>query len=96
MERYNVRIKTSAIKELEAVGPKKERQRLAARISALAREPRPKGCQKLAGAGEKYRVRQGRYRVVYSVQDEHLVVHVVRVAGLSLTLGLAGMIGIEA
>ena len=79
MARYRVQIKTSAIKELEAVAPKKERQRLAVRISALGREPRPRGCQKLAGEEERYRVRQGRYRVVYSVNDSEQVVEVVKV-----------------
>ena len=79
MARYRVQIKTSAIKELEAVAPKKERQRLAGRISALGREPRPRGCQKLAGEEERYRVRQGRYRVVYSVNDSEQVVEVVKV-----------------
>jgi len=76
---YRVRIKTSAIKELEAVAPKKERQRLAGRISALGREPRPRGCEKLAGEGERYRVRQGRYRIVYSVNDPEQMVEVVKV-----------------
>ena len=79
MARYSVRIKTSAIKELEAVAGKKERQRLAARISALGSEPRPRGCQKLAAEGEKYRIRQGRYRIVYSVNDNQQVVEVVKV-----------------
>ena len=79
MVRYRVRIKTSAIKELEAVAPKKERQRLARRISALGRDPRPRGCQKLAAEGERYRVRQGRYRIVYSVNDSEQVVEVVKV-----------------
>jgi mRNA interferase RelE/StbE len=77
--RYRVQIKTSAIKELEAVAPKKERQRLARRISALGREPRPRGCQKLAGEEERYRVRQGRYRIVYSVNDSEQIVEVVKV-----------------
>ena len=79
MAQYRVRIKTSAIKELEAVAPKRERQRLAGRISALGKEPRPRGCQKLAGEGERYRVRQGRYRIVYSVDDSGQVVEVVKV-----------------
>ena len=79
MARYRVRIKTSAIKELEAIASKKERQRLAGRISALGREPRPRGCQKLAGEAERYRVRQGRYRIVYSVSDSEQVVEVVKV-----------------
>jgi mRNA interferase RelE/StbE len=77
--RYRVQIKTSAIKELEAVAPKKERQRLAGRISALGQEPRPRGCQKLAGEAERYRVRQGRYRIVYSVNDSEQIVEVVKV-----------------
>ena len=79
MARYSVRIKTSAIKELEAVASKKERQQLTRRISALGGEPRPRGCQKLAAEGEKYRVRQGRYRIVYSVNDARQVVEVVKV-----------------
>ena len=79
MARYSVRIKTSAIKELEAIAPKRERQRLAGRISALGREPRPRGCQKLATEGERYRVRQGRYRIVYSVDDAEQIVEVVKV-----------------
>lgn len=79
MARYRVRIKTSAIKELEAVAPKKERQRLAGRISALGGEPRPRGCHELAGKGERYRVRQGLYRIVYSVNDSEHVLEVVKV-----------------
>ena len=48
------------------------------RIGRLAEEPRPSGCVKIAG-GEHYRVRQGRYRIVYEVRDAELVVLVVRV-----------------
>ncbi len=70
MESYRVRIKTSAIRELEGIGQKSDRQRLARKIAALAEQPRPAGCQKLAGALERYRIRQGRYRVVNSVDDE--------------------------
>jgi mRNA interferase RelE/StbE len=76
---YRVFIKPSAAKELEAVGTKKERTRLVARIRSLAVDPRPPGCQKLSGS-EKYRVRQGAYRVVYLIEDDKLVVTVVRVA----------------
>ena len=74
MARYSVRIKTSALKEIEAIPLKRERQRIVQRIGALADEPRPRGCQKLAGGDERYRVRQGRYRIVYAVDDgAHLV-----------------------
>ena len=79
MARYSVEIRTSAIKELEAVAPKKERQRIARKIAALADDPRPRGCEKLAGESDRYRVRQGRYRVVYGVDDEALLVDVVKV-----------------
>lgn len=79
MAQYSVEIRTSAIKELEAVVPKRERQRLARRISALAEEPRPRGCQKLSGEAERYRVRQGRYRVLYAIDDEARLVDVVKI-----------------
>lgn len=79
MARYSVQIRTSAIKELEAVAPKRERQRLARRIAALADEPRPRGCEKLAAHGDRFRVRQGRYRIVYAVDDAELLVDVVKI-----------------
>lgn len=79
MVRYSVRIKTSAVKELEAVAPKKERQRIVRRITALGEEPRPRGCQKLAAEGERYRVRQGNYRIVYSINDHDLLVEIVKI-----------------
>lgn len=56
----------------------RERQGIVERIGRLANDPRPRGCEKLAG-GERYRVRQGDYRIVYSVEDALLVVWVVKV-----------------
>jgi mRNA interferase RelE/StbE len=41
--------------------------------------PRPDGCRKLAGASMTYRIRVGRYRVVYTVEDDRLIVEIVRV-----------------
>ncbi len=79
MARYSVGIRTSAIKELEAVVPKRERQRIARKIAALADEPRPRGCEKLAAQGDRYRVRQGHDRIVYAVDDPALLVDVVKV-----------------
>jgi len=76
---YRIFIKPSAAKELEAIGTRRDRTRLVAKINSLAIDPRPPGCQKLTGS-EKYRVRQGAYRVVYSIEDDRLVVTVVRVA----------------
>lgn len=78
MEKYDVSIKRSAVKEIEAIPQKKERQRIIQRIGQLAGEPRPPGSKKLSGRG-KYRIRQGAYRIVYSIADNELVVVVVKV-----------------
>ena len=78
MGRFSVLIKPSALKEIEAVPRKKDRQRIVRRIEGLADNPRPPGCQKLSGQ-DRYRVRQGEYRIVYSVEDEELIVYVVKV-----------------
>lgn len=78
MGRYSVLIKPSAVKELQAVTNKKDRQRIVRRIQGLEDEPRPPGYQKLSGL-ERYRIRQGKYRIVYGINDAELVVYVVRV-----------------
>jgi mRNA interferase RelE/StbE len=74
-----VRIKRSAIAEIEAIPRKTDRRRILERIGALADEPRPPTSRKLTGA-ERYRLRQGPYRILYSIEDEVLTVFVVRVA----------------
>lgn len=78
MARYSLFIKPSAVKEIETIDSVPERRRVVRRIENLADEPRPPGCEKLSG-GHKYRVRQGNYRIVYAVEDEKLVVSVVKV-----------------
>ena len=70
-------MKPSAAKELEAVPPK-DRRRMAIEIQHLAFEPRPAGTEKLSGQ-EKYRLRQGNYRVLYSVDDARLAVTIVTI-----------------
>lgn len=77
-KRYRIEIKKSAAKEIRAIGRKKDRQRVVDRIRALADDPRPPGCTKLSGQ-DAYRVREGEYRVVYTVDDDVLVVEVVKV-----------------
>ena len=79
MASYRVLIKPSAAKEIEAVGRKEDRQRIVTRVRSLARDPRPYGGEKLSGREDLYRLRVGRYRVVYSVGDAELVVVIVRV-----------------
>jgi mRNA interferase RelE/StbE len=77
---YKVLIRKSAAKELEAVAGRKDRERIAQRILALANNPRPAGVEKLSGTSEKYRIRQGNFRILYEIQDDVLVVYVVRIA----------------
>ena len=78
MASYNVLIKPSAAKELEAV-PRKDRLRIIQKIRTLVGNPRPIGCEKLSGR-EQYRLRQGRYRIVYSISDAERTVLVVKIA----------------
>ncbi len=77
MANYRLQIKPSAAKEIEAL-PLKDRKRLVTKIRGLAKEPRPPGCEKLSGQ-EKFRLRQGQYRVLYSVDDSDRVVVIVKV-----------------
>jgi mRNA interferase RelE/StbE len=76
---FSVRIKASAAKEIEAIEPRSVRQRVIERIEALAEDPRPPGCEKLSAQQWRYRIRQGAWRVVYAIEDERLVVLVVKV-----------------
>jgi mRNA interferase RelE/StbE len=77
--RYRLLIKPSAVKDLEAIPWKRERQLVVERISQLAENLRPFGCEKISGQ-DKYRVRQGRYRILYAIADQDLLVQVVKVA----------------
>jgi len=74
---YKLLIKPSAVKELEAL-PAKDRRRLVARLQRLSADPRPPGSEKLSGQ-YLYRIRQGNYRVLYSVEDLALIVLVIKV-----------------
>ena len=75
---YSLIIKRSAEKEIRSL-PSKTRRRVVAKIRSLAEQPRPPGYEKLAGR-DAYRVRVGVYRVVYTIEDDRLIVTVVRVA----------------
>ena len=77
MGEYRILIKPSAVSEIDAL-PKKERQRIARKIQSLSGEPRPQGCEKLSGE-DKYRIRQGDYRVVYLISDQDLTLIVIKV-----------------
>ena len=77
MASYSILLTKSAAKELESV-PTRDRQRIATKIGRLADNPRPMGAEKLSG-DEKYRIRQGNYRILYEILDTELIVTVVRI-----------------
>ncbi len=77
MGRYNLVFKKSVAKDLRAL-PKRDVGRILKSILSLADEPRPKGCEKLSGQ-DRYRVRQGVYRIVYEIKDDALIVTVVKI-----------------
>jgi mRNA interferase RelE/StbE len=76
--RYRLLIKPSAVKEIESIPLKRDRQRVVERIGKLAENPRLFEAEKISGQ-DKYRVRQGRYRFLYSIKDQDLIVQVVKV-----------------
>ena len=78
MGRYSVELKQSARKELERL-PAKLIERIFPRLEGLASEPRPAGCKKLKGGQREWRIRVGDYRVVYTIDDEKLLVSVMRI-----------------
>jgi mRNA interferase RelE/StbE len=77
MARYRVEIKKSAVKEIERL-PRRDMKMVLEKIEALSENPRPPDCKKLS-AQEKYRVRCGNYRILYSIEDDVLIVFVVKV-----------------
>jgi mRNA interferase RelE/StbE len=75
--KYKIYIKPTAVKELQRI-PKRDVNKIIEKIRSLSSNPRPPGCEKLS-ADEKYRVRQGRYRIVYSIEDDKLVVLIIKI-----------------
>ena len=75
---YRVELTGRAARDLRGL-PRDEQKRIARKIDALAGDPRPHGYKKLEGSDDLYRIRVGNYRVIYSVEDEVLVVLVIRI-----------------
>lgn len=78
MAKYNIEIKKSAVKEIKNL-PRKECKKILFAVESLGNNPRPRECKKLSQE-EKYRIRIGNYRILYSIEDIALVVFVVKVA----------------
>ena len=78
MAEYKIHFRESVETDFRVI-PKKDVKKILQRIKLLAAEPRPLGCEKLTDQ-ERYRIRQGRYRIVYSIQDDEFTVWIVKVA----------------
>lgn len=77
MAKFKIEFKSSVWKDLDGV-PRADRIRILRRIERLADDPLPPGCKKLSGL-ERYRIRQGNYRILYSIEHDRLVVVVVKI-----------------
>ena len=77
MASYNIVFRQSVAKDLRSI-PKQDVLRILRRIEGLADEPRPVGVEKLSG-DEKYRIRQGNYRILYTIDDDVITVTIVKV-----------------
>ena len=77
MAAYKIFFKKSVWKDFESI-PNTGLTRILERIESLGKNPRLPGCKKLAGQ-ERYRLRKGQYRILYSIQDEELTVWIVKV-----------------
>ena len=77
MASYRVLLKKSAAKELAAI-ESRDRVRIIERINSLAEDPKQPGAEKLSGQ-DKYRFRQGDYRILYEIHDREVVVIVVKI-----------------
>jgi mRNA interferase RelE/StbE len=78
MADYSITFARSARKELESLDASVVR-RIFPKIEALAEGPRPKGCRKVRGEKNLWRIRVGDYRVIYAIYDDNRVVDIVAV-----------------
>jgi len=78
MANYKIVVKKSVAKDLRSI-PNKDVEKILKRINSISENPRSEGCIKLSGQ-ERYRVRQGVYRIVYEIQDTELIILIVKVA----------------
>ncbi len=77
MAEYEIFFRESVYKDFRKI-PKKDLQKILSKIQNLSSNPRPPGSEKLTGQ-ETFRIRQGNYRILYSIQDNHLTIWVVKV-----------------
>jgi mRNA interferase RelE/StbE len=78
MATYRIEVSATAERQIRKL-PRPDQVRVLRVIQALSRDPRPPGCRKLSGTDDVFRVRAGRYRVLYSIEDRRLVIIVLKV-----------------
>ena len=78
MGSYEVEISRTAEKQLKAL-PAEDQVRVARTVLALAEEPHPRGSRKLSGYDDVFRVRVGRFRVLYSILEKRLVILILKI-----------------
>jgi mRNA interferase RelE/StbE len=78
MASYELLFRKSVAKDLRTI-PKQDVKRILECFNVLANDPRPPGSQKLS-AQERYRLRQGVYRIVYEIHDLKLIILVIKIA----------------
>ena len=77
MAAYDIYFKESVWKDLRKI-EKADLKRILSRIEKLGNEPRPAGCENLSGQ-TRYRIRQGKYRIVYSIHGRELTIWIIKV-----------------
>jgi mRNA interferase RelE/StbE len=77
MGKYKIIFRKSVAQDMRRI-PNRDLRRILATIGSLSEEPRPSGVERLSGQ-EKYRVRQGKYRIIYEINDREVIVIVVKV-----------------
>jgi mRNA interferase RelE/StbE len=78
MPTYSIEVSATAERQIRKL-PRSDQLRVVRVIQALGMNPRPPGCRKLSGYGDVFRVRVGRYRVLYAIEDRRMVIIVLKV-----------------
>ena len=77
MVKYKIEFKKSAVKELNSI-PTVDLEKIIIQIQNLADNPGPAGCRKLS-KDEKYRIRIGNYKVLYLIEDNKMIIFIVKI-----------------
>jgi mRNA interferase RelE/StbE len=75
---YSVLLAPPAERQFKALAEPIQK-RITRRLRTLKENPRPQGVKKLAGEEDLYRIREGDYRIIYTIQDKQLIVLVVKI-----------------